>query len=276
MQKATYRGFFTPPDLNETCKFAIVIRMMCMDRRSALSWAALTPLGSMGLAPQACAAAPWVLDVIDVAPYGGLSPTGEVMGVMADFAQALAKAADRPIETRLVPIARAIQDVNRNAADLSIMLPVPGLAPEVKAIARLTQLEVEVLPRKGVVMDSKASLRGLRIASLSAGAGYSMIADLDGVIHQRTNTLTSMMQLLRSGRVDGVASVRQSLRYGMREEGMRASEFGTPYVLGLLDLTLWGSPALLDADRAALADAAAKVTRTGVAARIVAKHTATV
>jgi len=250
--------------------------MMCMDRRSALSWAALTPLGSMGLAPQARAAAPWILDVIDVAPYGGLSPTGEVMGVMADFAQALAKAADRPIETRLVPIARAIQDVNRNAADLSIMLPVPGLAPEVKAIARLTQLEVEVLPRKGVVMDSKASLRGLRIASLSAGAGYSMIADLDGVIHQRTNTLTSMMQLLRSGRVDGVASVRQSLRYGMREEGMRANEFGTPYVLGLLDMTLWGSPALLDADRAALADAAGKVTRTGVAARIVAKHTATV
>lgn len=247
--------------------------MICTDRRTALSIAAL---GSSGLPAPASAAAPWVLDVIDVAPYGGLSRTGEVVGVMADFAQALAKAADRPIETRLVPIARAIQDVNRNAADLTILLPVPGFTPEVKAIARLTQLEVEVLPRKGVLIDSKASLRGLRIASLSAGAGYSMIADLEGVIHQRTNTLASMMQLLRSGRVDGVASVRQSLRYGMREERLRATEFGTPYVLGQLDLTLWGSPGLFDADRLALAEAATKVTRTGVAARIVAKHTATV
>lgn len=247
--------------------------MICMDRRTALSIAAL---GSWGLPAPASATAPWVLDVIDVAPYGGLSRTGEVVGVMADFAQALAKAADRPIETRLVPIARAVQDVNRNAADLTILLPVPGFTPEVKAIARLTQLEVEVLPRKGVVIDSKASLRGLRIASLSAGAGYSMIADLDGVTHQRTNTLASMMQLLRSGRVDGVASVRQSLRYGMREERLRATEFGTPYVLGQLDLTLWGSPGLFDVDRLALAEAATKVTRTGVAARIVAKHTATV
>ena len=247
-----------------------------MDRRSALSTATLAPLGAWGVSQPAQAANPWVLDVIDVAPYGALSPTGEVMGVMADFAQAIAKAADRPIETRLVPIARAIQDVNRNAADLAILLPVPGFAPDVKAIARLTQLEVEVLPRKGVLIESKASLRGLRIASLSAGAGYSMIADLEGVIHQRTNTLASMMQLLRSGRVDVVASVRQSLRYGMKEERMRASEFGAPYVLGLLDLTLWGSPALSEADRAALAEAAAKVTRTGVAARIVAKHTATV
>lgn len=250
--------------------------MTRLDRRSALSAAALAPWGAWVPHQPVQAASPWVLDVIDVAPYGGLSPTGEVMGVMADFAQALAKATERPIETRLVPIARAIQDVNRNAADLTILLPVPGFAPEVKAIARLTQLEVEVLPRKGVLIDSKASLRGLRIASLSAGAGYSMIADLEGVIHQRTNTLASMMQLLRSGRVDVVASVRQSLRYGMREERMRASEFGTPYVLGLLDLTLWGSPALPEADRATLADAAAKVTRTGVAARIVAKHTATV
>jgi len=41
-------------------------------------------------------------------------------------------------------------------------------------------------------------------------------------------------------------------------------------------LTLWGSPGLFDVDRLALAEAAAKVTRTGVAARIVAKHTATV
>lgn len=250
--------------------------MTRLDRRSALSAAALAPWGAWVPHQPVQAASPWVLDVIDVAPYGGLSPTGEVMGVMADFAQALAKATERPIETRLVPIARAIQDVNRNAADLTILLPVPGFTPEVKAIARLTQLEVEVLPRKGVLIDSKASLRGLRIASLSAGAGYSMIADLEGVIHQRTNTLASMMQLLRSGRVDVVASVRQSLRYGMREERMRASEFGTPYVLGLLDLTLWGSPALPEADRATLADAAAKVTRTGVAARIVAKHTATV
>ncbi len=247
-----------------------------MDRRSALTSATLAPLGAWGLHAPAQAATPWILDVIDVAPYGGLSPNGEVVGVMADFAHAIATAADRPIETRLVPIARAIQDVNRNAADLAILLPVPGFVPEVKSIARLTQLEVELLPRKGVVIDGKPSLRGLRIASLSAGAGYSMIADLEGVIHQRTNTLGSMMQLLRSGRVDAVASVRQSLRHGMREEHMRANEFGTPYVLGLLDLTLWGAPALADADRTALADAAAKVTRTGLAARIVAKHTATV
>lgn len=246
-----------------------------MDRRSVISLAILSPLGQVGLVSMARAAAPWVLDVIDVAPYGGSSPTGVVIGVMADFAQALAMAAERPIETRLVPIARAIQEVNRSTADLTIMLPVPGLAAEVKSIARLSQLEVEVLPRKGLTIDSKASLRGLRVVSLSGGAGYGMIADLEGVIHQRTNRLSAMMQLLRSGRVDAVASVRQSLRYGMREEGMRTSEFGTPYVLGLLDMTLWASPALKESDGVILAEAAARVTRSGQAAKIVAKYNAT-
>lgn len=240
-----------------------------MLRRNALATLAGATLAT---ASGAQGASHWVLDVIDVQPYGFSTSDGAISGVMADFAQALSKACDYPIETRLVPIARALQDVNRGAADLTILLPVPGFNPDVKPVARLTQLEVEVLPRKGLVIDSKASLRGLRVASLSGGAGYGMIADLEGVIHQRTNSLASMMQLLRSGRVDVVASVRHSLRYGMREEQMKASSFGAPYVLGRLDLTLWAAPAFAEANRNRLAEAALKVTRSGQAARIVAQY----
>lgn len=240
-----------------------------MQRRKVLTTLASAPLvttiGAQGLSP-------WVLDVIDLQPYGFSTPEGTVSGVMADFAQALSLACDHPIDTRLVPIARALQNVNRGATDLTILLPVPGFNADVKPVARLTQLEMEVLPRKGLVIDSKTALRGLRVASLSGGAGYGMIADLEGVIHQRTNTLASMMQLLRSGRVDVVASVRHSLRHGMRAEGMKASDFGAPFVLGRLDLTLWSAPSFAEVNRIQLAEAALKVTRSGQAARIVAQY----
>jgi ABC-type amino acid transport substrate-binding protein len=222
----------------------------------------------------AFAQVPWIMDVIDVVPYGFTLHSGVVSGVGADFAQALSKLSAHPIETRLVPIARAIQNINKSASDLTVLLPVPGFASDVKAIARMTQLEVEVLPRKGLTIDSTAALQGLRIASLSGGAGYGMIADLQGVVHHRSNTLSSMLQLLRSGRVDAVASVRQSLRQGLADEGMRLAEWGTPYVLGRLDLNLWASPAFPESNRVRLAEAAGKLTRSGEAARIVDKYTA--
>jgi len=240
-----------------------------MDRRHLLSTLTTLPLG---IASASAAAPPWLLDVIDVIPYGFVQPNGSITGVMADFAQALSKACGHPIETRLVPIARALQNINRGSSDLTILLPVPGFDSEVQPIARLTQLEVEVLPRKGLVLDSRASLRGLRIASLSGGAGYGMIADLEGVLHQRTNSLSSMLQLLRSGRVDAVASVRHSLRQGLLEEGMRSADLGAAFVLGRLDLNLWATAGFAQADRTRLAEAASKITRSGQAAKIVAQY----
>lgn len=240
-----------------------------MDRRHLLSSLTTLPLG---IASASVTPAPWVLDVIDVIPYGFVHANGAISGVMADFAQALSKSCGHPIETRLVPIARALQNINRGATDLTILLPVPGFDPEVQSIARLTQLEVEVLPRKGLIIDNKASLRGLRIASLSGGAGYGMIADLEGVVHQRTNSLSSMLQLLRSGRVDAVASVRHSLRQGLLEEGMRSADLGTAFVLGRLDLNLWATPAFAPANRSLLSEAAIKITRSGQAAKIVAQY----
>lgn len=240
-----------------------------MDRRTLLSTTTLLPLG---LTSASHARSPWTLDVIDVVPYGFGKADGLISGVMADFAQALATTTGQAIELRLVPIARAIQNINRGATDLTILLPVPGFTPGVKTVARLTQLEVEILPRKGINLESRAALRGLRIASLSGGAGYGMIADLEGVIHQRTNNLSSMLQLLRSGRVDAVASVRHSLRHGLQEEGMSAADLGAPFVLGRLDLNLWSHADFPDADRARLADAAGKLTRSGQAAKIVAQY----
>ena len=75
-----------------------------MDRRHLLSTLTTLPLG---IASASVAAPPWLLDVIDVIPYGFIQPNGSITGVMADFAQALSKACGHPIETRLVPIARA-------------------------------------------------------------------------------------------------------------------------------------------------------------------------
>jgi ABC-type amino acid transport substrate-binding protein len=99
-----------------------------------------------------------------------------------------------------------------------------------------------------------------------------MIADLEGVLHQRTNSLSSMLQLLRSGRVDAVASVRHSLRQGLLEEGMRSAELGAAFVLGRLDLNLWATAGFAQADRTRLAEAASKITRSGQAAKIVAQY----
>lgn len=249
-----------------------------MKRRHTLTWAAALPalVQPMVGAAQATAAAadPWVMHILDAPPFGMAGAKGRVAGVMADLGHALARESGREIEMRMVPIARVIQDVNLGAAGLTILLPVQGIDPGVHALATLARLEVELLPRKGLTVADKRSARGLRIASLGRGAGMDMMAQLDGAVHQRVNSLAAMVGMLSAGRVDAIVSVKESLRYTLDQAGLRLADFGPPLVLGRLDLTLWATPAMPLAERQRLTMAANTLTRSGEFARVLARYAA--
>ncbi|MFG6467829.1 substrate-binding periplasmic protein [Roseateles sp. BYS87W] len=245
-----------------------------MKRRHTLTWAAALPALVRPARGQAVAPTvePWVMHILDAPPFGMLGASGRVAGVMADLGHALAREAGREIDMRLVPIARVLKDVNTGEAGLTILLPVQGLDPGVHALATLARLDVELLPRKGLAISDRRGVRGMRIASLGRGAGMDMMAQLEGAVHQRVNSLPAMVGMLHAGRVDAVVSVKESLRYTMEQGGLRPSDFGTPLVLGRLDLTLFATPSMPLAERQRLAMAANTLTRSGEFARVLARY----
>ena len=255
-------------------------RLHAVKRRHTLTWAAALPalMRTPPVPAQAVGAAasaePWVMHILDAPPFGMAGASGRVAGVMADLGHALARESGREIEMRLVPITRVLKDVNVGDAGLTILLPVQGFDPGVHALATLARLDVELLPRKGLTVADKRSARGLRIASLGRGAGMDMMAQLEGAVHQRVNSLAAMVGMLSAGRVDAIVSVKESLRYTLDQAGLRLADFGPPLVLGRLDLTLWATPAMPLAERQRLTMAANTLTRSGEFARVLARYAA--
>lgn len=181
--------------------------------------------------------APLRMVVIDLMPWAGRKDDGQLTGVAVDFAALLSSASGQAIIPRAVPFARAIAMLNSGEADLMIAIAAssdPSLPPPLATVG--TEDVVIVAPR-GANYASADALCGRQIALLRRA---SFARSLHACIARyETNSYEQGLRMLRQGRVDGVAGVRSSMEYAIRQFGLKSSDFGAPLVVGQADISLY-------------------------------------
>lgn len=190
--------------------------------------------------PAVAAPAPLRMVVIDLMPWGGRKNDGQLVGVAVDFAALLSSASGLPIVTRAVPFARAIAMLNSGEADLMIAIAASSDPTLPAPLATVGTEDVVVVAPRGANHAGADALCGRKIALLRRA---SFARSLHACIERyETNSYEQGLRMLRQGRVDGVAGVRSSMDYAIRQFGLKSSDFGAPLVLGQADISLYLAP----------------------------------
>lgn len=181
--------------------------------------------------------APLRMVVIDLMPWAGRKDDGPLIGVAVDFSALLSSASGQPIVTRAVPFARAIAMLNSGEADLMIAIAASSDRSLPAPLATVGTEDVVIVAPRGVTYTSADALCGRQIALLRRA---SFARSLHACIARyETNSYEQGLRMLRQGRVDGVAGVRSSMDYAIRQFGLKSSDFGAPLVVGQADISLY-------------------------------------
>ena len=188
--------------------------------------------------------APLVADVIDVAPWGIAGPDGKPAGVYAAVFKRLSERSGCPLETRLTPIPRAVMEVSRGAASLTIMLDRKDLNESAVELGEVADLRIEVWLPPGSPLNSLADLAGKKVGVLR-GPSYHEGFDQDPRIlkHPVTNPL-QQLEMLRKGRLDGAIGVRENFLVAASQLQISPAAYAPPIELGRRIVKLWVTPGM--------------------------------
>lgn len=190
------------------------------------------------------ALAPLTADIIDIPPWGVRGPDGRATGVYADLMQMLADRSQCPLQLRLVPILRSIQDVGHNLSHLTMMLDRQDMNEAGLTLGTVTRLPVQLwLPPQSPVHQLE-DLHGRTVAVLRGPTYHEGVQTDSRIQKYPVSSPRQQLEMLRAGRVDAALGVEQNFQVAARRLGLGPTAFGTPLPLGQRDVKLWLAPAL--------------------------------
>lgn len=179
--------------------------------------------------------------ILELQPYGYSADDGSSKGYLYEFGRAVfLDAGFNPDNVRLTPLKRLIRDMNNGAEDCTFLAQTPYVKSHYVMVEDLEIfIDVGVVPKRGITLETYEDLAGLRIA-IPHGAKILDRFDNDDTL-QKINSADykNSVVLLDRGRVDAMAGAYGSLLFNMRELGLSPNTLiDRPLIFSRLSMSL--------------------------------------
>ena len=171
------------------------------------------------------------IDTINVAPFGFKGAAGEPTGMMFEISNIIAEEAGFKYTNIIVPYARTILELRGGKADFVLRYSNDELPTVAFPVVSVISMQTIILSRAGVSFKSLESLHGKTIGVVRGGK-FDMKFDNDAAINKfEVNDYYQMLQMLMTGRLDGVIGSNVGLYYSAKKVGITPEEFSLPLYL---------------------------------------------
>jgi len=164
---------------------------------------------------------------MDFAPYALAEDEGGKRGIFVDINSAIAVRAGIDIVDSVVPIARAMKNLQRGDSDCAIFLLSPWSEANFLAVAEVIgQFDSVIVTRKDLSIARVEDLHG-RILALPRGSYKEFrIATDPNIQRYPTNGYGQSAKLLKAGRVDAIAGTALSIYHNLSILNMSREDIG--------------------------------------------------
>ncbi len=163
----------------------------------------------------------------DFAPYALRDDPDGRLGLFVDIDRAIAARANITITDRVLPIARALKDLERGVSDCSVFVLTSWSEDNFIPVAQINdRLETVIVTRRGLTINSIEDLHGHRLA-IPRGSFRDLPISTDPEIRQVfTNGYEQSVRLLKAGRTDAIAGSELSILHYLSIEKMNREDIG--------------------------------------------------
>jgi polar amino acid transport system substrate-binding protein len=199
---------------------------------------------------------------------GGRLEDGRPTGFCYDLGNALAREAGFEPENRLVPLARGVEEVSLDLADMIIVAPDERLDEAAENVGKVETLVIVAWGRVETPLRNKRDLIGRTVAVVRGSRLDRERAGELRIIPFPCRNHELGFKMLMAGRVDAVIGPLQGLTFAVEKIGLRSRFLGEPLVLGEAPVNVYVSRRLPSAARNRLRRALERFLEDGTVARL--------
>jgi len=191
------------------------------------SIAALMSVLVFSLAGKPIYAEPVRFATFDFAPYALRDDPQGRLGLFIDIDRAIASRANITIIDSVLPIARALKNMERGVSDCSVFVLTSWSKDNFIPVAKINdRLETVIVTRRGLTINSIEDLHGHRLA-IPRGSFRDLPISTDPDIQKfYTNGYEQSVRLLKAGRVDAIAGSELSILHYLSIGEMGRKDIG--------------------------------------------------
>ncbi|WP_158946955.1 substrate-binding periplasmic protein [Pseudodesulfovibrio cashew] len=208
------------------------------------------------------------LVTLSLPPFGFLKGN-RIAGLAHELGQAIAEDAGYEVEETLVSVTRGMREVETGSCDMVLMLPGPEIEQHAKNLGDVMEMEVVILGRAGVRLESLQDVRGKRLAQVRGARYDERISRKNGMIVYATENYVQSLKLLVARRVDFALGPRLGLIAAAERLGLPRRALGRPLQLSVLRAALFVSDKTGPEMRRRLAEARQRLMDSGRLSEIV-------
>lgn len=169
---------------------------------------------------------------LDLPPYGYVENKIDT-GLNYEIGNLIAHEAGFEPDNRIIPLARAVDDIATGKADILIMFPSSQIGKIAKEIGHILNFEIIILSRAGSGNRSIADLRGKTLASVRGAKYDDRISKKNGFIIYPTKNYSQSLKMLLSRRVDAAIGPKDGLFFSAKTNAFPKQAFDDPLVLSV-------------------------------------------
>lgn len=221
---------------------------------------------------QAFAAQSLRIDTILAPPLGFVTDEGQPTGLYYEISNRIAEAAGLSYTNQIVPFARAITELERGDADMSMFFRREG-NPQLAPLIVVYTLKNVLIGRKGTQFDALDDLHGKLVAQ-TRRTHYGEAFENDPAITKVEVTDDAQgIAMLMNNRVDAYVGPEINIFFTAQQAGYAREDFGAPLEVSQRDVWVQTSAVVDEATQAALKAAAESLLAEGAIQQIVEKYT---
>ena len=197
-----------------------------------------TQLAALVLSVGSAFAEPIRFATVDYVPYALHDDLHGRLGLFTDFSTAIAERAGISISEDVLPMARAIKNLERGLTDCAIMARTPWSEEKFQPVAKVFErFDAAIFTRAGLTITRVEDLHGKRLAIPRGSFLDSPISSDPNIERVETNDYKQSVRLLKAGRVDAIAGSELSIFYYFSVEEMMREDIGS--ILSIVHASLW-------------------------------------
>ncbi|TLP67145.1 transporter substrate-binding domain-containing protein [Parasedimentitalea maritima] len=175
---------------------------------------------------------------VDLVPYVLHDDPGGRLGLMVDIDTAIAERMGIPVADEVLPMARAIKNLERGLTDCVVIALTPWSESKFQPVAKiLNRFDAAIITREGVPITRIEDIHGLRLAITRGSFADSPISSDPNITQVPTNGYEQSVRLFKAGRVDAVAGSELSIFYYFAAEQISRKDIGG--ILPIIHASLW-------------------------------------
>jgi len=203
-----------------------------------LNFSLTTLLAALVLSVTSAFAEPIKFATVDYVPYVLHDDIHGRLGLLADVNAAIAERAGISISDEVLPMARAMKNLERNVTDCIVFARTPWSEEKFQPVAEvLDRFDAAIFTRAGLSIAQVEDLHGKRLAIPRGSFSDSPISSDPNIERVVTNDYEQSVRLLKAGRVDAIAGSELSIFYYFSVEEMKREDIGS--ILTIIHASLW-------------------------------------